>query len=373
MAARLAVDDFEDELLYLNYLDHDGGERVDVLMDRGDPFEELSDIKFQERFRLSKPTVSYLLQQISEHLTYPTNRNHPVSPMNRLLTTLRFYATGAFNILIGDTANVHKTTVARIIHDVSSIIASYSPRYISFPTSQAQRREVMDGFHDIAQFPGVIGTIDCTHIRIKSPGGEYAETFRNRKAYFSINCQTISDSNLLIRDIVARWPGSVHDSTIFQNCNKRAQFESGEIEYGYLLGDSGYPCKPYLLTPLLNPVTPEEQRYNRAHIKTRNTIERQYGVWKRRFPALSLGLRCEVTKALNIIVATAVLHNIAISTREDNPPDDIEVRRLLEELQQNRGPDIQDDEPVHPVHLMYRDDHNAGRAVRQALINGHFT
>ncbi|KAG8239821.1 hypothetical protein J437_LFUL019404 [Ladona fulva] len=49
---------------------------------------------------------------------------------------------------------------------------------------------------------------------------------------------------------------------------------------GYLLGDSAYPSKSYLLTPVLNPRTPEEQRYNRSHIRTRNTIERCFGVLK---------------------------------------------------------------------------------------------
>ena len=144
------------------------------------------------------------------------------------------------------------------------------------------------------------------------------------------------------------------------------------MEYGYLLRDSGYPCKSYLLTPLLNPITQEEMRYNRAHIKTRNTVERQYGVWKKRFPVLSIGIRCEIPKALNIIMATAVLHNMAISSREMNPLEDVEVTRILEHLREVRGPDIQDNDPVHPMHVMYRRDHNAGRAVRQALINNHF-
>lgn len=81
--------------------------------------------------------------------------------------------------------------------------------------------------------------------------------FRNRKSYFSLNVQTISDAQLCIRDIVARWPGYVHDSTIFQRCERRMFFETGRVPRGLLVGDSGYPLKRYLMTPFLNPRTPE--------------------------------------------------------------------------------------------------------------------
>ena len=41
----------------------------------------------------------------------------------------------------------------------------------------------------------------------------------------------------------------------------RAQFENNEFGNGFLLGDGGYPCRDYLMTPLLNPYTEPEKRY----------------------------------------------------------------------------------------------------------------
>lgn len=75
-----------------------------------------------------------------------------------------------------------------------------------------------------------------------------------------------------------------------------------------------------MLTPLHNPAAQPEQLYNEAQIRTRNCIERTNGVYKRRFPALCYGLRCSLPNALNVIVATAVLHNIALNMNENIPP-----------------------------------------------------
>jgi hypothetical protein len=60
----------------------------------------------------------------------------------------------------------------------------------------------------------------------------------------------------------------------------------GEIGEGWLLGDSAYPLRPWMMTPFLQPSTPTEERYNRYHAKARNTIERCFGLWKARFRCL---------------------------------------------------------------------------------------
>ena len=64
-----------------------------------------------------------------------------------------------------------------------------------------------------AGLPGVIGAIDGTHVRIAAPKENAAE-YVNRKQQHSINVQVVFDNSYKILDIVARWPGSVHDARI---------------------------------------------------------------------------------------------------------------------------------------------------------------
>jgi hypothetical protein len=68
-----------------------------------------------------------------------------------------------------------------------------------------------------------------------------------------------------------------------------------------------YANTNFLLTPLLRSRTPAEQLYNESHIRTRNVVERCFGVLKRRFPILAYGCRLQSNKVLIIIVATSVL------------------------------------------------------------------
>ena len=150
--------EFENYMLYLQYLERfeDNGERI-----RWEPHEDLSDVCFRKRFRLKKETVRSVLDLIGERLQFPTRRNNPISPRNRLLIALRFYATGSFQEVIGDVCNVDRTTTCRIIHEVSDIIASLSPQFIKLPLTQREQREVMEGFFRISGFPGVLGTLDA--------------------------------------------------------------------------------------------------------------------------------------------------------------------------------------------------------------------
>jgi nuclease HARBI1 len=121
---------------------------------------------------------------------------------------------------------------------------------------------------------------------------------------------------LKIRNIVARWPGSVHDQTMFNSSVLKRNFENGQYGKYRLIGDSGYALTHYLFTPSLRVNNEADRLYNESLIRTRNTVERQYGVWKRRFPILSVGIKVNIDTAMTIIVATAVLHNFAIMMNE---------------------------------------------------------
>ncbi|KAH7940701.1 hypothetical protein HPB49_003738 [Dermacentor silvarum] len=91
---------------------------------------------------------------------------------------------------------------------------------------------------------------------------------------------------------------------------------------GLLLGDAGYACMPFLMTPMADSGRPNshESRYQAAQIRTRNTVERAFGVWKRHFPCLDMGLQHLVERSAVVTTACAALHNLAVLRQDLEPP-----------------------------------------------------
>lgn len=101
-------------------------------------------------------------------------------------------------------------------------------------------------------------------------------------------------------------------STIYIDSSAIKQRLNTGVLKGILLGDSGYAVSNVLLTPFSSPNSTPQENYNRSQIKTRNTVERCFGVWKRRFPCLQVGMGIKVDTVVSVICACATLHNIAL-------------------------------------------------------------
>lgn len=295
------------------------------IRDRCNPLHRWDDVEFFKRFRMLKDGFQYVFSLVEPHLAaYSSNRNSPIPKILQLAITIRCYANGAFQIDNGDLFGVSQPYVSKTVPQVSQIIASLAPEHIKHPTGESLK-ETQHFFVDYSNFPGVCGVIDGVHIPIQSPGGEESELYRNRKGVFSINCQVVCDHKHKFTNVVARWPGSVHDSRIWSNSQLCMDFEAG-LREGILLGDSGYPLSCQLMVPFEYPCSSRARgRFNRALCRSRVFVEQSIGNWKRRFPILSKGMRCKVETILTIIVATAVLNNICIDLKQPVPGGDAPV------------------------------------------------
>ena len=106
-------------------------------------------------------------------------------------------------------------------------------------------------------------------------------------------------------------------------------FQNPQAEHGFILGDSAYPLLKWLMTPFIHVRNNAMERYNEAHISTRQSIERAIGILKRRFNCLTIGLNYRPERAVLIIKACLILHNMAIEFNVPNPDGGNFVKKLL--------------------------------------------
>ena len=133
-------------------------------------------------------------------------------------------------------------------------------KFIVFPTSEAVTTTKQREFLAHYGMHGIIGVIDGTHVWLLPPK-EFEVEYVNRKGQHIINVQVVFDQNYKFLDIIARWPGSVHDARILR---ESALFEDGRVFVGsHLLEDSGYPSQRWLLTPYQHPQPGPQTNYNR--------------------------------------------------------------------------------------------------------------
>lgn len=217
--------------------------------------------------------------------------------------------------------DICQQSVSRIIAKVSVLLANKMKYYVKYPTTATEINKVKEKFYGIAEFPGVIGCIGCTHIKIRSPGGLASEVYRNRNGWFSIIVQAVTGPNSEFYDVVARWPGSTQDNFVFDNSTIKQRLNTGVLQ-GVLLGDNGYEVSEVLLTPFLSPNCNGQEKYNESHSKTRHTVEKAFSVLIRKFPCLHIGMGTKIDTVVAVICACVTLYNIAHALDELTDPDD---------------------------------------------------
>ena len=139
--------------------------------------------QFRSRYRIPKAAFRELLDIISPDISAHNDREKPIPADTQLLLTLRFYATGTFQLACRDLWEISEPSASRIIKRVSEAIARLRNNYITFPEGVILDEFKRD-FWRICVLPNVVGATDCTHIKILSRGKKMLNYFEIEKDTF---------------------------------------------------------------------------------------------------------------------------------------------------------------------------------------------
>ncbi|XP_060809922.1 uncharacterized protein LOC132904016 [Amyelois transitella] len=143
----------------------------------------------------------------------------------------------------------------------------------------------------------------------------------------------VCDADMQIISVDASHGGATHDSFIWSSHPLKDYMEElSNNENVWFLGDSGYPLRRYMMTPVLNaaPNTPEAH-YTNLHVHTRNIIERTIGLLKARFRCLLLHRRLHYQPEVagSIVNSCVILHNMCNGAKL--PPQELTTEERQEE------------------------------------------
>ncbi|KAK0136913.1 putative nuclease HARBI1 [Merluccius polli] len=272
-----------------------------------------------ERYRFSGDGLRYLCRLLGPKIQHQTARSHALTVPQMVCVTWRWFASGSFLYSVGDAENLNKGTICCTIRGAEVI--QQHIHHLPWPQKTSRRSFTISNLisHSwiLTIFCYIIGVFATqpratrwwiAHTRIKRPSGEHEGDYVNRKSFHSINIQMICDADCLVSNLEAKWPGSVHDSRVFRASPIYEHILS------VLLGDKGYACESFLLTPLVDPQTPSQQAYNHAHNKTRARIEMTFGLLKSQFQCLH-HLRVSPDRACDVAACAVVLQYVPCMKR----------------------------------------------------------
>uniref|UniRef100_A0A3Q3IBX1 DDE Tnp4 domain-containing protein n=1 Tax=Monopterus albus TaxID=43700 RepID=A0A3Q3IBX1_MONAL len=219
---------------------------------------------------------------------------------------------------------------------------------ISFPNVD-DLEAVGAGFAQLAGSPAfclVAGAIDGCHIRIKPPASD-GPCYFNRKLFYSVQLQAITDHQGQFLDIFVGFPRSVHDARVLKNSpvyTGKLYPPAGKC----LLGDGGYPClrAPIcLITPYREPVqNPIQARFNTKHCRARSIVERAFGMLKTRWRSIFFkALEVSPAFVADVVACCAVLHNLCLLNGDIVIPEMVEDHGDDPPEPQNTGASTGDD------------------------------
>ncbi|XP_028759152.1 protein ALP1-like [Neltuma alba] len=294
--------------------------------------------KFESVFKISRKTFNYICSLVEEDMRARSsnfmdiNGNH-LCLNDQVAVALRRLSSGESLSTIGDSFGMNQSTVSQITWRFVESMEERGLRHLTWPSTEQEMEEIMTKFERIEGLPNCCGAIDITHIMMTLPSTDSLnDVWLDREKNCSMILQAIVDPDMRFRDIIAGWPGSLSDDLVLRSSSffklteegkrlngSKKTLPDGTILAEYLIGDTGFPLLPWLLTPYKGKsLLPDQAEFNKrlgaTRMVARRALARLKDMWK-----IIHGVmwKPDKHKLPRIILVCCILHNIVIDM-EDN-------------------------------------------------------
>ncbi|XP_011059418.1 PREDICTED: putative nuclease HARBI1 [Acromyrmex echinatior] len=281
-----------------------------------------NDKQFKSQFGINRSTFDYILDVIRPSLIRATCGRKRISPRKQFLIALWKMATSDPYRPICEKFYVGRATALMAVRRVIQAIAQRAHLFVKWPKGNREK-EIIRGFIATSAFPGIIGAIDCTHIKIKTPCIN-PDSYVNKKKQHSIQLQAVCDHELRFTHCLAGHVGSVPSQKVF-HLSEVCQYLDDPEKFSndtHLVGNAAYTIHEHLMTPFREneDLTDRQKNYNFCHSSAEIIIKRTFVLLKERFQSLLKTLDMDRIDLIpEFIIACCVLHNICLLQNDEVP------------------------------------------------------
>ncbi|XP_028057900.1 protein ALP1-like [Camellia sinensis] len=294
--------------------------------------------KFESVFKISRKTFNYICSLVKEHMmarsaNFVFSNGMPMSLNDRVAVALRRLSSGDSLISVADSFGTNHSTVSQVTWRFVEAIEENGLHHLQWPSMEQEMTDVKSKFERLRGFPNCCGAIDTTHITMLLSSSEMGSNlWLDREKNHSMILQAIVDPDMRFRDIVTGWPGKMNDfdvlqsSTFFKLCEKGERLKGHTMKLSdrtelneYIVGDSGFPLLPWLVTPYQGKELSESEfEFNKRHFATRIVAQRALARLRETWKIIQgVMWRPDKHRLPRIILACCILHNIVIDMEDE--------------------------------------------------------
>ncbi|KAI7954796.1 hypothetical protein MJO28_005196, partial [Puccinia striiformis f. sp. tritici] len=292
----------------------------------------MTDGKFKQFFRMSRTSFFQLCKQVEDDPVFHNNSNRPQQPViEQMMVTLHRLGTFGNGVsvgMVGHQFRIADGSVELYTNRCLMVILRLQSKLVTWPNARA-RSDISQDFKEVG-FDGCVGLIDGSLVGLSTCPEKDGPDYYSRKGSYGIVTLLVCDKDKNITYLYTGWPGCSHDQRLMANCALTTSPTDYFSEGQYLLADSAFlPMEnvvPAYRRQRHQPLTDEQNDFNRHLSGMRVAIENCIGLWKNRFQSLR-GLRLRIANKQDMVRATAWIMACAVLHNYLNQGEDFEFEQ----------------------------------------------
>ncbi|CAI9105310.1 OLC1v1004207C2 [Oldenlandia corymbosa var. corymbosa] len=292
---------------------------------------------FQVMFNMSRRTFEYVCSIVREAMIpnpdFSFSDGRPMTLYDQVAVALRRLSSGGSLNHIGASIGVHPYVVSKVTWTFVQAMETKGRVHLSWPRSHQELTTVKSKFEHLYGLPNCCGSVDVTHILLMLSRSEPGvQIWLDHIDNHSMLLMSIVDSDLRFMEILVGFPGILPDSLVLQNskcfhlCQNGDRLNGEKLDLSenaemqeYIIGDSGFPLLPWLMTPYQGMNLQQSQAgFNRhlmaAHDVSQKAFLRLKQVWKMIDGVM---WKPDKHKLPRYIFVCCILHNIIIDMEDE--------------------------------------------------------